>query len=217
MITPNDGHCHLNELGLYTHSTIQDYPSISQINQKVKENAINIIFAVTQSQKGVYDKLSRHIEGSSSATLSDDSSNVVDLVREEYEKITSNVEMKDTASSSIKVTYYSSCLKTGSPKVQTNTCKGLKLGDVVTFDAEIVVTSCPKDPKDWKQTFHIYPVGINETLQVNLEMLCSCDCERPEHPLYNEHASNCSGHGTYKCGICDCDPNHFGRSCECSV
>lgn len=84
VITPNDGECHLNAQGMYTHSIIQDYPSISQINQKVKQNAINIIFAVTQNQYAVYQKLSAHIEGSSSAILSNDSSNVVDLVREEY-------------------------------------------------------------------------------------------------------------------------------------
>lgn len=83
VIKPNDGACHMRD-NLYTHSSVQDYPSISQINLKVKENAINIIFAVTSSQHEVYKKLSQHIEGSSSAVLSDDSSNVVDLVRDEY-------------------------------------------------------------------------------------------------------------------------------------
>lgn len=83
VITPNDGLCHM-EGNRYTHSTIQDYPSISQINLKVKEHAINIIFAVTSQQHEVYKKLSEHIEGSSSAVLSEDSSNVVELVRDEY-------------------------------------------------------------------------------------------------------------------------------------
>lgn len=84
VIAPNDGECHLNPQGMYTHSTVQDYPSISQINQKVKENAINIIFAVTRNQISVYEKLVGHIQGSSAAVLSNDSSNVVDLVKEEY-------------------------------------------------------------------------------------------------------------------------------------
>lgn len=84
VITPNDGECHLNQNHEYTHSTILDYPSISQINWKVKQNAINVIFAVTKQQEDVYRKLSRHVEGSSSAILSEDSSNVVDLVKEEY-------------------------------------------------------------------------------------------------------------------------------------
>lgn len=84
VITPNDGRCHLDERGLYTHSTILDYPSISQINLKVKQNAINVIFAVTAQQIDVYNRLAEHIEGSTSAILSEDSSNVVDLVREQY-------------------------------------------------------------------------------------------------------------------------------------
>lgn len=84
VITPNDGHCHLDNRGLYTHSTTLDYPSVSQINLKVKQNSINVIFAVTAQQIDVYKKLAAHVEGSSSAVLSEDSSNVVDLVREQY-------------------------------------------------------------------------------------------------------------------------------------
>lgn len=84
VITPNDGECHLDKRGEYTHSKIQDYPSISQINLKVKQNAINVIFAVTKQQIEVYKKLSEHIEGSSAAELSSNSSNVVQLVEEEY-------------------------------------------------------------------------------------------------------------------------------------
>ena len=83
VITPNDGQCHM-ENHQYTHSKIQDYPSISQINLKVKENSVNIIFAVTASQYEVYKKLSKHVEGSSSAELKEDSSNVVELIRDEY-------------------------------------------------------------------------------------------------------------------------------------
>ena len=34
IVTPNDGACHMDEKGLYTHSELQDYPSVSQINHK---------------------------------------------------------------------------------------------------------------------------------------------------------------------------------------
>lgn len=85
IITPNDGSCHLNNVGLYTHSSVQDYPSISQINLKVKQNAINVIFAVTESQISVYHRLREHIEGSSCGQLSNDSSNIVELVKSQYE------------------------------------------------------------------------------------------------------------------------------------
>lgn len=84
IIAPNDGECHMNSNGEYTHSSILDYPSISQINAKVKENAINVIFAVAADQISDYEKLSKYIEGSTIAQLSENSSNVVELVKEQY-------------------------------------------------------------------------------------------------------------------------------------
>jgi len=83
-VKPNDGECHLDTRGLYTHSTIQDYPSISQVNLKVKQNSINMIFAVTSDQINVYEQLGHNIEGASSGMLSNDSSNVVALIKEQY-------------------------------------------------------------------------------------------------------------------------------------
>lgn len=217
IVKPNDGLCHLDRSGLYTHSTTQDYPSISQINSKVKENHINLIFAVTSEQIGVYERLRAHIEGASSGMLSNDSANVVDLVKEQYNKISSNVEMKDSASNAIKVTYYSRCLQPNGPLKQTNKCDGLKVGTVVQFQAEIEVTACPPDRSQWKQSFRIYPVGINESLTIDLEMQCDCPCETPGNAGYKENSPLCSGFGTLKCGICDCDGRHFGRKCECDA
>ncbi|XP_046678492.1 LOW QUALITY PROTEIN: integrin beta-PS-like [Homalodisca vitripennis] len=215
IVKPNDGLCHLDGEGTYTHSTLQDYPSIAQINHKVKQNAINVLFAVTSDQIEVYNRLGKHIEGSTSGTLSGDSSNVVDLVQEQYNKIKSSVEMKDTASNAVKVTYYSKCLDENGSLKQTNKCDGLQVGTVVTFQVEVEVMSCPKDPKEWNHVFQIYPVGINESLTVDLEMLCSCPCESPGNPLYKESAPECSDVGTYKCGVCECDSGHFGHKCEC--
>ena len=85
IVKPNDGECHLDNRGEYTFSTKQDYPSISQINLKVRQNAINVIFAVTSEQIGIYNRLKDNVEGASSGVLSDDSSNVVHLVREQYD------------------------------------------------------------------------------------------------------------------------------------
>ncbi|XP_063821699.1 integrin beta-PS [Ostrinia nubilalis] len=215
IVQPNDGECHM-ENNTYTHSTIQDYPSISQINLKVKQNAINVIFAVTTEQIGVYEELSKHIEGSSSGVLSEDSGNVVELVRDQYNKITSTVEMKDTSSDAVQISYYSSC-KGGKEKEQTNKCDGLKVGDVVEFTAEITLKECPKDPEKWKQSFQIYPVGVSETLHVEVEMLCDCPCEHKGHHAYDDSVSVCSGQGISACGVCLCNPGRFGKGCECSA
>merc|ERR1719447_259100 len=203
IVTPNDGLCHMDSKGVYTHSTIQDYPSVSQINHKVKENSVNLIFAVTDEQLHIYNLLTNAVEGSSAGRLSNDSSNVVELVRAQYEAITSTIEMKDNATGSVRVSYFSSCLSDGPPR-QTNKCSGLKVGTKVMFTAKIEVVKCPKDPREWKQTFQIYPVGINESVIVNLEMLCQCDCEKPGNFGYEENSPLCNGVGTYKCGICEC-------------
>lgn len=98
----------------------------------------------------------------------------------------------------------------------TSKCDGLKIGDVVSFTAKIVATSCPADPAEWKQVIQIYPVGINESLIINLEMLCSCDCEKPDSMGYESNSAKCNNHGKLTCGICDCDDMYFGHSCECS-
>lgn len=121
--------------------------------------------------------------------------------------------MKDNAQGSVKVTYYSRCL--GDKLIQTNKCHELKVGDVVTFETEIIVLSCPADPKERKQTFQIYPVGVGEALTVDLEMLCSCGCEMAG-PTYEPNSEKCSGTGTLTCGICECPDGFFGRKCECS-
>uniref|UniRef100_A0A0K8T298 Integrin beta n=2 Tax=Lygus hesperus TaxID=30085 RepID=A0A0K8T298_LYGHE len=140
IVKPNDGQCHLDGTGLYTQSTTQDYPSVSQINLKVKENAINVIFAVTQEQIHVYNRLMKHIEGSFAGVLSNDSSNVVELVKDQYDRITSSVELKDTASSKhVKITYYSNCLDPKGNLQQTSKCDGLKVDSEVRFLAEVEV------------------------------------------------------------------------------
>ncbi|KAG7207279.1 hypothetical protein KM043_008951 [Ampulex compressa] len=215
IVKPNDGQCHLDHTGLYTHSSTQDYPSISQINLKVKQNAINIIWAVTEEQLNVYKKLTEHVEGSFAGKLSEDSSNVVELIREQYDAISSSVEMKDTASSAVKVRYFSSCLGNG-PAIETSKCDGLKVGTKVEFIAEIEVTSCPANKSEWKQKFNIYPVGINETLTVNLEMLCDCECEHGGS-MFEKNSPECNNVGTLKCGVCECSKEYFGKNCECSL
>lgn len=216
IVKPNDGNCHLDVKGTYTESKEQDYPSVSQINHKVKEHSVNLIFAVTEEQFGVYDLLKRNIEGSSAGTLSNDSSNIVELVKAQYQAITSSIEMKDNAKLPVKITYYSSCVGDGPPR-QTNKCSGLRVGSRVQFKARIEVLKCPKDPREWQQTIEIYPVGINEKVLIDLSMMCQCDCEKPGNDGYIENARQCSYHGTYMCGICKCAPDFFGRSCECNA
>lgn len=54
-----------------------------------------------------------------------------------------------------------------------------QVGDIINFKIDIEVLKCPKDRADHFQTIQIYPIGINESLIIDLEMLCECNCEKP--------------------------------------
>lgn len=54
---------------------------------------------------------------------------------------------------------------------------------MVTFDVSVSVSSCPADASKLKRTFEIYPVGLAEKLQVSLDLICECDCEKPDREV----------------------------------
>lgn len=80
--------------------------------------------------------------------------------------------MKDNAPSGISVKYYSSCIY--DRESERSRCYGLKSGDIASFQADIAFTECPSNPKDWSRKFQIYPIGVDESLTIDLEMLCNC-------------------------------------------
>jgi hypothetical protein len=92
IVEPNDGYCHLDAKSRrYTHGLIQDYPSIGEINYKITQNNVNLIFAVVKDQSNLYKNLSQLIEGSFVGELDDDSSNIVQLVVDIYKVFTFNL------------------------------------------------------------------------------------------------------------------------------
>ena len=70
---------------------LKDYPSIGQISAKLSEKNVNIIFAVTQSQLTLYQTLTELIDGAVVGELNQDSSNIVKLIRQNYEVMSRDV------------------------------------------------------------------------------------------------------------------------------
>lgn len=83
IIQPNDGKCHM-ENGQYTHDLIQDYPSISQIRRLAIDNLMWIIFAVPQERVELYNLLSDEVVQSKTGILTNDSSNILEIVESLY-------------------------------------------------------------------------------------------------------------------------------------
>lgn len=210
IVTPNDGHCHLKS-GEYSESLNQDYPSISQLAHKIMATKVNVIFAVTEGQLDVYRNLSVFIEGSTVGKLADDSGNIVDLVKDNYDKISSSIELKTQDDEDIDVKFRTKCL--GNELHDGARCEKIGIAQSVTFETTVMVTSCPANPSQWQRTFKIYPVGLAEALTVNLELQCECNCEKPEFEEVN--SPKCNASGTYECGSCTCNEGRYGHKCEC--
>lgn len=212
ILEPNDETCHIDEKGFYDQSEKQDYPSISQINTVSQQNNVHIVFAIVGNRIRSYQNLLGRIKSSSVVELTSDSSNIVNLVRTEYEKLLSNLQLSDNSSEHLKISYYSSCLS--GQRKQTNLCLGFTVDDQINFDIEVELLSCPQKMEKYREIIRIAPMGLNEGLILEVEMLCSCDCQ--EESRKEIISPRCNRRGSYECGICVCNPDSYGQKCECS-
>ncbi|RWS03092.1 Integrin beta-PS-like protein, partial [Dinothrombium tinctorium] len=215
ILTPNDEKCHIDDKNYYSESSKQDYPSISQINVQAQQNNVNIIFAVARRTENLYRRLSKFIEGSDLALLSQDS-NVVQLIRNSYDKITSTLTLKDnlTDDSVVRLTYHSGCREGVIRK--TDRCENIRVGDTIDFDITLEVISCPKNLANANQTVKIKPLSMSDELLIDLKIVCECDCEKLWKKQLKSPECN-AGNGTFECGICSCNENYYGKKCECEL
>ncbi|CAK6961224.1 integrin beta-3a [Scomber scombrus] len=211
IVQPNDGLCHLDNENVYNKSTVLDYPSLALMTEKMSENNINLVFAVTSYVVPLYKEYSKLIPGTTVGTLSDDSGNVIQLIEEAYAKIRSKVELEQIGvPEELNLSYNASCLN-GEVIPGLRSCSGLKIGDTVSFSVDAELRSCPKEKS---HTFTIKPLGFKDSLEVTVDYACSCSCEETTE-ANSPHCSN--GNGTYECGVCQCHPGRLGPHCECSV
>ncbi|CAG7837086.1 unnamed protein product, partial [Allacma fusca] len=224
IVIPNDMLCHLDN-NSYTHEKILDYPSIGQLNAKVKETQINVIFAVAVNQKLLYEKLSSRIIGSKTVTLESDSSNVVEVIRTEYQKLKATLELNQDPEKTddLKITYTYSC--DGDGKVVSHEYDSLKKPKCtikkpqqkLEFDitVELLEQACVGPTPFESKEIKIYPFSLgNETLTLNIKAICDCPCNSQDVKVSDE---KCNKAGDLTCGVCKCDEKHGGKKCECDA
>ncbi|XP_053299343.1 integrin beta-3 [Pleuronectes platessa] len=211
IVQPNDGQCHLDNDNIYNQSTVLDYPSLALMHEKMAENNINLIFAVTNLVQPLYQEFSKLIPGTTVGILSADSGNVIDLIREAYAKIRSSVQLELVGvPEELQLSFNATCLN-GEVNVGLKSCTGLNIGDTVSFSVEAKVQGCPKEKSS---TFTIKPLGFKDALEVTVDIACGCECEADAEA----NSPLCSnGNGTYECGVCQCHPGRLGPFCECSL
>uniref|UniRef100_UPI003AAB69CD integrin beta-3-like n=1 Tax=Centroberyx gerrardi TaxID=166262 RepID=UPI003AAB69CD len=210
IVHPNDGLCHLDSNNNYDKSTVLDYPSLALMNDKISENNINLIFAVTQFVVPLYKNYSELIPGTTVGTLSEDSGNVIQLIKEAYEKIRSKVELEVVGvPEELSLSFNATCLN-GEVIHGLKSCSGLKIGDTVSFSVEAQLRGCPKEKS---RTFTVKPRGFKDSLEITVDFACGCNCEaqaEADSPFCNQ------GNGTYECGVCQCHRGRLGPHCECA-
>ncbi|KAM6224663.1 integrin beta-2 [Rhynchocyon petersi] len=208
ILTPNDGHCHLED-NMYKRSNEFDYPSVGQLAHKLAENNIQPIFAVTKRMVATYEKLTEIIPKSAVGELSDDSSNVVQLIKNAYNKLSSRVFLEhSTLPDTLRVTYDSFCSNGVSRQDQPRgDCDGVQINVPITFRVKVVATECIQE-----QSFTIRALGFTDTVMVHVRPQCECRCQS-----LSPSQSQCNNKGVVQCGVCRCDPGFIGKNCECQT
>ncbi|KAM7406975.1 hypothetical protein PAMA_002941 [Pampus argenteus] len=209
LVQPHDGQCHLNDKNEYSASTEMDYPSLALLGEKLAENNIFLIFAVTKRLYVIYKNFTALIPGTTVEILDQDSKNVIQLIINAYNNIRSKVELTVwDHPEDISLSFTATC-QDGQPLPGLRKCADLKIGDTVSFNVSVEARSCP--PRGSNQSFTIKPVGFKDRLEVAVDYQCDCGCSRTAQT----NSSICSSIGTYNCGTCHCEPGYLGARCEC--
>ncbi|XP_059936792.1 integrin beta-4 isoform X2 [Mesoplodon densirostris] len=212
----NDEECHLDTTGTYTQYRTQDYPSVPTLVRLLGQHNIIPIFAVTNYSYSYYEKLSSYFPVSSLGVLQEDSSNIVDLLQDAFNRIRSNLDIRALESPRGVRTEVTSRMFQ-----KTNTGSFLiRRGEVGTYQVQLRAIEdldgthvCQLPEADQKGNIHLKP-SFSNGLMMDVDIVCDvCSCELQKE----ERSSRCSFNGDFMCGHCVCNEGWSGKTCNCST
>ncbi|XP_033704081.1 integrin beta-4 isoform X6 [Tursiops truncatus] len=212
----NDEECHLDTTGTYTQYGTQDYPSVPTLVRLLDRHNIIPIFAVTNYSYSYYEKLSSYFPVSSLGVLQEDSSNIVDLLQDAFNRIRSNLDIRALESPRGLRTEVTSRMFQ-----KTNTGSFLiRRGEVGTYQVQLRAIEdldgthvCQLPEADRKGNIHLKP-SFSNGLKMDVDIVCDvCSCELQKE----ERSPRCSFNGDFMCGHCVCSEGWSGKTCNCST
>jgi hypothetical protein len=216
VIEPNDGMCHMGpeESTLNSDGTIEynawdrlDFPSIGQIAEKLDEFDIIPILAVVERFQDLYALLQVELGNRAFlGALDTDSSNVVDLVEDLYNEISTSVAFSPVNVPGVSIT----TTITSCPAPRVGVCTNVMSSQTVTFNVTVDVTECTEELLAGPREIQLRVLGFG-SVTVDLNAVCDCGCDVQRET----NSSQCNGRGTLVCGICECNPGYFGDICQC--
>lgn len=145
-----DFRCHLDEHGRYALANRYDYPSLAEVSRLLQERKVNLIFAVTEESRREYELISDLLkEHARVATLTGDSSNILEIIESAYHDIVTKVVLRDNSTGPLHLEYFSACGGRADSETSTAECDGIQEGQVYEFRVVISVDECPRNESFW--------------------------------------------------------------------
>jgi len=202
----NDGNCWLEDKRTYSKEQILEYPSIHQVVKKMVANQMIPIFGVTNKVLDLYNGFKSFFPYGSVGELSADSTNLVDLIVDQYKSISSTIAPRLTKTiPGLKIEHVAKCPGNDFVGVPNGECGEVGIKQNATFEFTVTAEECFDEPKEVTIEF----TGFGQ-LKLNLETLCECDCA-----ANNVTENVCDGNGVLQCGACVCNEGFSGDECDC--
>ncbi|KAJ7405289.1 integrin beta-6 isoform X3 [Willisornis vidua] len=129
IVIPNDGNCHLDHNNEYSMSTVLEYPTIGQLIDKLVQNNVLLIFAVTNEQVHTYENYAKLIPGATVGKLQKDSGNILQLIISAYQELRSEVELEILGETEGLNLSFTAICNNGTIFPHQKKCSHVKVGD----------------------------------------------------------------------------------------